>query len=76
MLRGEDWSGEFEMPDRRGRGSHWILAFFFVLKDAGGAPQYFANTVTDLTQRRIREVMSPHPRTVRADELAVDVLAI
>ncbi len=56
MLRGEDWSGEFEMPDRRGRGSHWILASFFVLKDAGGAPQYFANTVTDLTQRRRLEL--------------------
>ena len=30
----------------------------------------------DLPQRRIRDVMSPHPRTVREDELAVDVLAI
>jgi arabinose-5-phosphate isomerase len=30
----------------------------------------------DLPQRCIREVMSPHPRTVREDELAVDVLSI
>ena len=30
----------------------------------------------DLPQRQIREVMSPHPRTVREDELAVDVLSI
>jgi arabinose-5-phosphate isomerase len=33
-------------------------------------------TTPDLPQRKISEVMSAHPRTVRADELAVDVLAI